>query len=238
MMNGDQAHNDPADDERQNLCFAMPCKEDEDKIRTKNEIQQKKNTDNQITPLQPGKYNTIRQYMPKRLILSLMMLIMTALGAYAQRITGVVIDAHTGDSIPLAGVVYRTHHVMVAADSRGRFSIERHNGWKLFFSAMGYKTESILVSEKTPNKLTVKLKPDTKQLQEVVVKAKRSKYSRKNNPAVELMKRVIAAKKRTDLDITTTTTNTTNTRNSHSPRTMSHPMMWQSRERKATRTGS
>ena len=128
------------------------------------------------------------------------MLIMTALGAYAQRITGVVIDAHTGDSIPLAGVVYRTHHVMVAADSRGRFSIERHNGWKLFFSAMGYKTESILVSEKTPNKLTVKLKPDTKQLQEVVVKAKRSKYSRKNNPAVELMKRVIAAKKRTDLD--------------------------------------
>ena len=28
----------------------MPCKEDEDKVRTKNEIQQKKNTDNQITP--------------------------------------------------------------------------------------------------------------------------------------------------------------------------------------------
>ena len=200
MMNGEQAHNDPADDKRQNLCLAMPCKEDEDKVRTKNGIQQKKNIDNQITPLQQGKYNTIRQYMPKRLILSLMMLIMTALGAYAQRITGVVIDAHTGDSIPLAGVVYRTHHIMVAADSRGRFSIERHNGWKLFFSAMGYKTESILVSEKTPNKLTVKLKPDTKQLQEVVVKAKRSKYSRKNNPAVELMKRVIAAKKRTDLD--------------------------------------
>ena len=117
MMYGEQAHNDPADDKRQNLCLAMPCKEDEDKVRTKNGIQQKKNTDNQITPLQPGKYKTIRQYMPKRLILSLMMLIMTALGAYAQRITGVVIDAHTGDSIPLAGVVYRTHHVMVAADS-------------------------------------------------------------------------------------------------------------------------
>lgn len=28
----------------------MPCKEDEDKVRTKNEIQQKKNTDNQIKP--------------------------------------------------------------------------------------------------------------------------------------------------------------------------------------------
>lgn len=49
MMNGEQAHNDPADDKRQNLCFAMLCKEDEDKVRTKNGIQQKKNTDNQIT---------------------------------------------------------------------------------------------------------------------------------------------------------------------------------------------
>ena len=48
-MNGEQAHNDPADDKRQNLCLAMPCKEDEDKVRTKNGIQQKKNTANQIT---------------------------------------------------------------------------------------------------------------------------------------------------------------------------------------------
>ena len=44
------------------------------------------------------------------------------------------------------------------------------------------------------------MKSDTKQLAEVVIKQKRGKYSRKNNPAVELMRRVIAAKKRTDLD--------------------------------------
>lgn len=43
------------------------------------------------------------------------------------------------------------------------------------------------------------LKSETKRLNEVTIKAKRGKYSRKNNPAVELMKRVIAAKKRTDL---------------------------------------
>lgn len=43
------------------------------------------------------------------------------------------------------------------------------------------------------------MKPDTKQLKEVVVKSKRGKYSRKDNPAVELMRRVIAAKKKTDL---------------------------------------
>ncbi len=39
----------------------------------------------------------------------------------------------------------------------------------------------------------------THQLQEVTVNGGRSKYSRKNNPAVELMKKVVAAKKRSSL---------------------------------------
>ena len=57
-----------------------------------------------------------------------------------------------------------------------------------------------MVQESTPDIMNVRLKSDTKQLAEVVIKQKRGKYSRKNNPAVELMRRVIAAKKRTDLD--------------------------------------
>ena len=40
----------------------------------------------------------------------------------------------------------------------------------------------------------------THQIGGVTVKAKRQKYSRKENPAVELMKKVIAAKKRTRLE--------------------------------------
>lgn len=136
--------------------------------------------------------------MVKRLVFSLITLF-SVLSIYAQDIKGVVIDAATGDSIPYAGVVYRTHHVMVAADPSGRFTIERHNGWKLFFTAMGYKTREIVVSEKTKSPLVIKLKPDTKQLQEVVVESKRGKYKRKNNPAVELMERVVAAKKKSDL---------------------------------------
>lgn len=40
----------------------------------------------------------------------------------------------------------------------------------------------------------------THTVSEITVRAKRSRYSRKNNPAVELMKKVIAAKKRTELE--------------------------------------
>ena len=41
----------------------------------------------------------------------------------------------------------------------------------------------------------------TQQLGNVTIKAKRQRYSRKNNPAVELMQRVVAAKKKTDLTL-------------------------------------
>lgn len=136
--------------------------------------------------------------MVKRLFFFLITFL-SVLSVSAQNITGVVIDAATGDSIAEAGVVYRSHHIMVAADQKGRFTIERHNGWKLFFTALGYKTQEISISEKTPDKLVIKLKPEAKRLQEVVVSSDKRKYSRKDNPAVELMKRVIAAKKKTDL---------------------------------------
>ena len=82
----------------------------------------------------------------------------------------------------------------------GEYTIERHNGWQLTFTAVGYKPKTITINASTPEVLNVKLKPDTRQLAEVVVKSKRAHYSRKNNPAVELMKRVIAAKKRTNLE--------------------------------------
>jgi len=47
---------------------------------------------------------------------------------------------------------------------------------------------------------TTKWYNKTQRLKEVTIKKKRSKYSRKNNPAVELMRKVIAAKKRTHLE--------------------------------------
>ena len=117
----------------------------------------------------------------------------------AQKITGGVIDAETGDSIPFASAIYKGHHVMVAGDASGRFSIDKHVGWELTISALGYKSQTINVNASTPLKVTVKLEPEETHLQGVTVREKRSRYRRKDNPAVELMRRVIAAKKKTNL---------------------------------------
>ena len=114
-----------------------------------------------------------------------------------QKITGRVID-EDGFAVSYASVQYRGHKIAVSSDSQGKFSIEKHPGWVLTVSALSYKSQTISVNEKM-DFIEVKLKDDSHKLNEVVVKTKRGKYSRKDNPAVELVRRVIAAKKKTDL---------------------------------------
>lgn len=128
----------------------------------------------------------------------IILLTMLSMAVRAQ-ISGVITDAVTGDTLLYPSASYKGHHIAVSGDALGHYSIARHEGWVLTFSAVGYQSKNITVTAKTPQIVNIKLKPDTKTLAEVVVKQKRGKYSRKDNPAVELMKRVVAAKKKTDL---------------------------------------
>lgn len=138
--------------------------------------------------------------MRRKLFATLTLLLAFSLNVLGQKITGVILDASTGDSLSLAGVTYKERKVATIADLDGKFSIARINGATLSFSCMGYKEEKVNITKATPSRLTIKLKPDTKQLNEVVIKAERKRYVRKDNPAVELMKRVIEAKKETKLE--------------------------------------
>ncbi len=115
-------------------------------------------------------------------------------------LTGIVTDAATGDTIYYPSVSYKGHHIAVSGTAKGEYSIVRKEGLVLTFSAVGYAPVQVVVKSSTPKTLNIKLKSDTRQLAEVVVRQKRGKYSRKDNPAVELMRRVIAAKKRTRLE--------------------------------------
>ena len=112
-----------------------------------------------------------------------------------------VVDWQTGDSIPYANAVYRNLKLGASSDANGHFSIARKVGEQLTITAIGYKPRHVKITAHTARELKVTLIADSKQLQGIVVKAKRRhKYSRKDNPAVELMRRVIAAKKQTHLE--------------------------------------
>ncbi len=138
--------------------------------------------------------NKLRYY-----ILSFISLL--SIGINAQQITGTITDAETGEPIPFASVVYKGHHIAVISNIDGIYKVNRHEGWNITFSAVGYKSRIIPVTTKTKARINIKLKPDKQMLAEVTVKSKRGHYSRKNNPAVELMKRVVAAKKKNDLSV-------------------------------------
>lgn len=128
------------------------------------------------------------------------MLLLT-LGALAQHtISGQIVDAKTGEPIPFASAQYLGHGVGVASDIDGNFSIVRHNGWQLTFTSVGYVAHTVQVNSGIKSVLKIALKTDNRMLKEVTIKTKRGRYSRKNNPAVEMMRKVIAAKKQTDLD--------------------------------------
>ncbi len=140
--------------------------------------------------------------MKENRLFILFIILLLCVTTHAQQpfyITGTVTDEETGDSISFASIVYQGHNLSAVANVFGAYSIERHEGWNITVSAVGYKSRIIPINGRTRKKLNISLKPDKRQLAEVTVKAKRSRYSRKDNPAVELMRRVVAAKKKTDL---------------------------------------
>ena len=117
------------------------------------------------------------------------------------QVTGRVIDSKTREALDFVNVYYDGKNVGEQTDEEGRFVIKEDSTWKeLSISSLGYQTQTIRLKDFGKNKdITVKLVTDTKTLTGVTVTTKRARYSRKNNPAVELMKKVIANKKQSDL---------------------------------------
>ncbi len=117
-----------------------------------------------------------------------------------QMVCGRVTDAATGEPVPSVSVQYKGHHIGVAADIEGNYAIARHQGRELTFSAVGYVPTTVMVNANVKGTLNIKMNADNTLLKEVTVNTRRGRYRRKNNPAVEMMRKVIAAKKRTDLN--------------------------------------
>ena len=129
-------------------------------------------------------------------ILSLMLCLMVQ-----AQVTGRVIDSKTREVLDYVNVYYEGKNTGEQTDEEGMFVIKEDSTWKeLTITSMGYQTQKVKLKEFGKNKnLTIRLVPEDKTLTGVTVSAKKKRYSRKNNPAVELMKKVIANKRNSDL---------------------------------------
>lgn len=106
---------------------------------------------------------------------------------------GKVIDQATKEAIPFASVAAPDRKTGTRTDWDGSFKI----AWDgkpllLKFSSLGYKNLEFTFTERKAN-LVVELEPDNVLLQTVTIKPK--KYRNKNNPTVELIRRVIDNRK-------------------------------------------
>ena len=106
--------------------------------------------------------------------------------------TGIVRDSITGEPIPFASVVFENSLIGAMTDDNGHFSLQNNkNITRLSISFLGYDLKTVSLRSGRNDNLDIKLRSKSIDLAEVVVKPTRERYSRRNNPAVDLIRAVI-----------------------------------------------
>ena len=122
----------------------------------------------------------------------------------ATGLQGKVVDAVTGEAVPFVQIVFEGTLTGTTTDMDGKFAVSNSEGrTRLLFRMMGYEPLAMNIEKgKVQKRATVQLTPQAKTLGEVTVTAKigKDRYRRKNNPAVELVKKVIDRKEQNRLE--------------------------------------
>ncbi|NDV59536.1 DUF5686 and carboxypeptidase-like regulatory domain-containing protein [Bacteroides sp. 519] len=130
----------------------------------------------------------------------LLLLLAPLPGLTFAQIRGVITDSISNEPLMYISVYYEGKGVGTVSNVNGEYSLEVKRGWnEITFSAIGYNTKVVKITPGTQT-LNVKLSQSDIMLSEVIVKPKRERYSRKNNPAVEFMRKVIAHKSEQKLE--------------------------------------
>ncbi|AYL94368.1 carboxypeptidase-like regulatory domain-containing protein [Mucilaginibacter celer] len=111
-------------------------------------------------------------------------------------IRGTVTDKKSKEPLPAVSVSFVGTTIGTSANSRGTYVL-RSNGTptSVKFSFIGYQSVVKTITPGTEQELNVALSEDNTLLKEVVINAgKKTRYRNKGNPAVELIRQVIAHK--------------------------------------------
>lgn len=116
-------------------------------------------------------------------------------------VRGVITDAATKETLPYVSILIPGTTIGTSADDEGHFSIKiEGNHSKLRFAYIGYVTVEKDIGPGEDQVMNIQMKVDAQMLNEVVVTSKRGRYRNKDNPAVQLIRQVIAHKKENQMD--------------------------------------
>jgi hypothetical protein len=118
-------------------------------------------------------------------------------------VTGTVVDASNGEPVPFANVSFIDTPVPLgtSTDEKGRFRLEtNHPSEVIRISFIGYRAIDKKITKGITQTVHIRLEPSVITLEKVVVREKRGRYNKKNNPAVTMMEKAIAMKSKNRIE--------------------------------------
>lgn len=116
-------------------------------------------------------------------------------------VKGSVVDVQSQEPLAFVNVRFQNTNIGTTTDIDGQFELnteEVHTS--LLISYLGYQDKVVTVQIGQEQPLRIQLTADATELETVTVKAKKQRYSKKNNPAVDLMRQVIRHKQQNGLN--------------------------------------
>jgi hypothetical protein len=135
----------------------------------------------------------------KLLFLALFLFCSSVVFAQGTVVSGRVTDASNNKPLSFAAVAFTGSSIGVNTDNKGQYTISSDNQYDhIKVTLLGYKDVNIVIVPGKTQTLNIKLYPAAvKQLKEVTIKSgKKPKYRNKDNPAVELIRKVIENKEK------------------------------------------
>lgn len=132
-------------------------------------------------------YQNMRKFLP-------ILFLIFSYAVFSQtKVGGIVLD-DSGMPIAFANLVFPNSSEGTITNENGRFYMESDNSYStLMVSFIGYETKEINLLGKVNYNLEIVLTESTEQLEEVVVYT--GKQSKKNNPAIDILKKIWAKKR-------------------------------------------
>ncbi|MCF2487208.1 DUF5686 and carboxypeptidase-like regulatory domain-containing protein [Dyadobacter sp. CY347] len=114
--------------------------------------------------------------------------------AQSTSIKGTVTDAKTGETLPFVSILIPGTTMGTASDADGKYAMTLREDYKTVkFTYVGYLSIEKPITPGVDQVINVKMAVDASMLKEVTIKG-RGRYRNKDNPAVQLIREVIAHK--------------------------------------------
>ena len=134
---------------------------------------------------------------------SFFILMFLGLSGYTQavtKVTGKINDASTGEPLIFVDVGFVGTYVGTNTDDVGKYTLEsRFGSDTIYISYLGYVTQKIKVKKGQSQVINVSLRPESYVMESVTIVEKKTKYRKKNNPAIELAKKITRNKRKNQL---------------------------------------